>query len=61
MRLTVTLDVGFGLLVLVSVGAVLGIGLWMWAVNTVKLLRDKATITVSSLVERIDDCTEISA
>ncbi len=53
-RLTVTLAVGFGLLVFVSVGAVLGIGLWMGTVNTVKLLRDKADITVSSLVERID-------
>lgn len=52
--LTVMLSLGFGLLVLVSVGAVLGIGLWMGTVNTVQLLRDKAESTVSGVVERIE-------
>jgi hypothetical protein len=52
--LAVMLSAGFGLLVLVSVGAVLGIGLWMGTVNTIQLLRDKAEITVTGIVERIE-------
>ncbi len=52
--LTVTLAVSLGLLVLLSVAAVLFIGLWSAQRNTLSLLSDKASLTIDSAVTRIE-------
>ena len=51
--LSVTLAVSISTLVLVSVLAVLAIGLWSAAQNTKNLLRDKADLMISSTIDRV--------
>lgn len=51
--MTVSLAVSFGLLVLISVGVVLGLGLYSATTNTVSLIRDKAELTTTLQVNSI--------
>ena len=48
------LALSIGLLVLVTVVAVLGVGLWTSYINTFNLLRDKASLTIDSAVAQIE-------
>ncbi len=51
--ITVTLTVAIGLLVLVSVGSVLGVGLWSSQKNTFDLLSRNANLIITSSINRI--------
>jgi class 3 adenylate cyclase len=53
--LSVTLAVSISALVLIAVLAVMGIGLWSAAQNTMSLLRDKTELMVSSTVDQVRD------
>lgn len=51
--ITITLATAIGLLVLVSVGTVLGVGVWLGQKNTISLLSANAEQSVSAAVSRI--------
>lgn len=51
--ITITLAAAIGLLVLVSVGTVLGVGLWLAQKNTIALLSANAEQSVTAVVNRI--------
>ncbi len=51
--ITVTLATAISLLVLVSVGTVLGVGIWLAQKNTLTLLSNSATQNVAVIVQRI--------
>jgi adenylate cyclase len=53
MPISTALMLGFGLLVFVGVGSVLGVGLWSAGSNTLDLLSDKAESTIQSLDQRL--------
>lgn len=52
--ITVTLVTAIGLLTLISVGVVLGVGVWLAQKNTFALLSDNAHQSVSAAVSRIE-------
>ena len=52
--ITITLVTAIGLLILVSTGSVLGVGVWLAQKNTFALLGDIAHQSVSSAVDRIE-------
>ncbi|MCY4309739.1 MAG: cache domain-containing protein, partial [Rhodospirillaceae bacterium] len=51
--ITVTLATAISLLVLISVGTVLGVGIWLAQKNTLTLLSENATQNVAVIVQRI--------
>jgi class 3 adenylate cyclase len=53
MPIATALMLGFGLLVFVGVGSVLGIGLWSASRNTLDLIGDKAEFTIEALNQRL--------
>ncbi len=52
--ITVTLATAISLLVLISVGGVLGVGMWLASKNTLKLMSANANQSLANMVDRIE-------
>ncbi|MGI9355428.1 MAG: hypothetical protein ACR2PF_09755, partial [Rhizobiaceae bacterium] len=52
--ITVTLATAIGILVLISVGSVLGIGVWLAQKNTFSLLSANAHLSVAAIADQIN-------